>query len=148
MDGSCCSVYPILQFFDDVEEVEWAIEVCKEFDKPIVATMCIGPTGDMRDVSAAECAVRMSRKVVLYPRLLNIELIFFWFPLLVTYSSSSSLNIICRAGADVVGVNCYFDPHTSLETLALMKEGLIRAGLLEKPTYLMAQPLGWHCPGQ
>ena len=48
----------------------------------------------------------------------------------------------------MVGVNCYFDPDTSLETLALMKEGLIRAGLLEKPTYLMAQPLGWHCPGQ
>ena len=44
--------------------MEWAIEVCKEFEKPIVATMCIGPTGDMRDVPAAECAVRMSRKVV------------------------------------------------------------------------------------
>ena len=43
--------------------MEWAIEVCKEFDKPIVATMCIGPMGDMRDVSAGECAVRMSRKV-------------------------------------------------------------------------------------
>ena len=48
----------------------------------------------------------------------------------------------------MVGVNCYFDPDTSLETLALMKEGLIRAGLLEKPTYLMAQPIGWHCPGE
>ena len=68
------------------------------------------------------------------------------FKLLVTYSNSVCV-ISSRAGADVVGVNCYFDPDTSLETLALMKEGLVGAGLLEKPTYLMAQPLGWHCPG-
>ena len=47
----------------------------------------------------------------------------------------------------MVGVNCYFDPVTCLETLSLMKEGLVRAGLLTKPTYLMAQPIGWHCPG-
>ena len=57
----CDRVLHILQFFTDVEEMEWAIEVCKELDKPIAATMCIGPTGDMRDVSAADCAVRMSR---------------------------------------------------------------------------------------
>ena len=50
------------------------------------------------------------------------------------------------AGADVVGTNCYFDPSTTLQTLALMKEGLIKAGLLDKPTYLMAQPVGFHAP--
>ena len=51
---------------------------------------------------------------------------------------------MATAGADVVGTNCYFDPVTTVETLAMMKEGLAKAGLLDKPTYLMAQPLGFH----
>ena len=46
----------------------------------------------------------------------------------------------------MVGTNCYFDPNTTLQTLALMKEGLAEAGLLNKPTYLMAQPIGFHAP--
>ena len=33
-----------------------------------------------------------------------------------------------------------------MKTLALMKEGLAEAGLLDRPTYLMAQPVGFHCP--
>ena len=45
-----------------------------------------------------------------------------------------------------MGTNCYYDPETTLETLALMKEGLRKAGLLDRPTYLMAQPLGFNCP--
>ena len=98
-----------MQFFDHVEECEWAIEVCKEFNLPIAATMTIGPDGDLDNVSPADCAVRMA-----------------------------------MAGADVVGTNCYFDPVTTVETLAMMKEGLAKAGLLDKPTYLMAQPLGFH----
>ena len=44
-----------------------------------------------------------------------------------------------------VGVNCHFDPFTSLETVKLMKQGLEEAGLLEK-TYLMCQPLAYHTP--
>ena len=73
--------------------------------------MTVGPLGDLDNVSAADCAVRMA-----------------------------------NAGASVVGTNCYYDPATTLETLALMKEGLAKAGLLDKPTYLMAQPLGFNCP--
>eukprot|EP00057_Strongylocentrotus_purpuratus_P013915 XP_011668389.1 PREDICTED: uncharacterized protein LOC589758 [Strongylocentrotus purpuratus] len=43
--------------------------------------------------------------------------------------------------ADVIGVNCCYDPDTALKTLAMMKEGLEKAGLQR---YLMAQPLGYH----
>lgn len=35
---------------------------------------------------------------------------------------------------------------TSLKTVKLMKEGLEKAGLLERPTYLMCQPLAYHTP--
>ena len=41
--------------------MEWAIEVCKETNLPIAASMCIGPEGDLHGVSAAECAVRMAK---------------------------------------------------------------------------------------
>ena len=47
-------------------------------------------------------------------------------------------------GADIVGVNCSFDPDTSLQTIKLMKQGLEDAGLGH--TYLMAQPVGYRCP--
>ncbi|XP_030842751.1 S-methylmethionine--homocysteine S-methyltransferase BHMT2 [Strongylocentrotus purpuratus] len=48
---------------------------------------------------------------------------------------------MAKAGADVIGVNCCYDPDTALKTLAMMKEGLEKAGLQR---YLMAQPLGYH----
>ncbi|XP_038066777.1 betaine--homocysteine S-methyltransferase 1-like [Patiria miniata] len=46
-----------------------------------------------------------------------------------------------KAGADVIGVNCMFDPSICLKTLALMKQGLEEAGL---KAHLMAQPVGYH----
>ena len=50
---------------------------------------------------------------------------------------------MARAGADVVGVNCRFDPAVSLETMRLMKAALGEAGL--KP-HLMVQTLGVWTP--
>lgn len=104
----------LCEYFEHIEEMEWAIQVCKETDKAVAANMCIGPMGDMHGVSAAECAVRMA-----------------------------------RAGADVVGVNCHFDPFVSLETLRSMRDGLKEAGL---DAYLMCtrQPclLGEPASGQ
>lgn len=98
----------LCEYFEHVEEIEWAIELCKKTGKPVAATMCIGPDGDLHGVPAGQCAVRMA-----------------------------------RAGANIVGVNCHFDPFRSIETLKLMKQSLEQNGL--KP-YLMAQPLGFHDP--
>jgi len=98
----------LCEYFEHIEEVEWAIAVCKESGKPVAATMCIGPEGDLSGVSAAECAIRMA-----------------------------------RAGADLVGVNCHFDPFVALQTLRNMKEGLDACKL--KP-YLMCQPVAYLVP--
>jgi len=99
----------LAEYFEHIEEMEWAIQVCKETEKVVAATMCIGPEGDMHGVSAAECAIRMA-----------------------------------RAGADVVGINCHFDPFVTIEGLRKMKQGLEAAGFSK--THLMAQPLGYHTP--
>ena len=63
----CATIQPkISQFFDQIEECEWAIEVCAEFGLPIAATMTVGPMGDLGNVSAADCAVRMAKGLFLY----------------------------------------------------------------------------------
>ena len=43
-------------------------------------------------------------------------------------------------------MNCHFDPFLSLDALKLMKSALSDAGLLDRPTYLMCQPLGYCTP--
>jgi len=50
-----------LQYFEHVEEMEWAIDVAVSTCLPVAATMCIGPEGDMHGVSAGDCAVRMAK---------------------------------------------------------------------------------------
>uniref|UniRef100_A0A6I8NPA9 Betaine--homocysteine S-methyltransferase n=1 Tax=Ornithorhynchus anatinus TaxID=9258 RepID=A0A6I8NPA9_ORNAN len=98
----------IAEYFEHVEEAVWAVEALKESGKPVAATMCIGPEGDLHGIPPGECAVRL-----------------------------------VKAGASIVGVNCHFDPTTSLKTVKLMKEGLERAKL---KAHLMAQPLAYHTP--
>ena len=46
-------------------------------------------------------------------------------------------------GADIIGVNCRFDPNITLRTIGLMKDALDKEGL--KP-HLMCQPVGYHTP--
>lgn len=52
-----------------MEEAAWAVEVLREVGAPVAVTMCIGPKGDMHDVTPGECAVKLARagKVALCP---------------------------------------------------------------------------------
>jgi betaine-homocysteine S-methyltransferase len=101
--------FMICEYFEHVEEMEWAIEVCKkETELAVAATMCIGPEGDLHGVSTGDCAVRM-----------------------------------VQTGADIVGINCHFDPQTVLAALKLMKDSLDAKNL---KAYLMAQPLAYNTP--
>lgn len=47
------------QYFEHVEEAEWAVQVLKSTGKPVAATLCIGPEGDLNGVSPGDCAVRL-----------------------------------------------------------------------------------------
>jgi betaine-homocysteine S-methyltransferase len=98
----------LAEYFEHIEEMEWAIAVCKEAGVPVAATMCIGPDGDLHGQTTGECAIRMA-----------------------------------KAGADIVGINCHFDPQMSLRAMKKMKDALDAAGL--KP-YLMVQPLAFNTP--
>ncbi|XP_071380784.1 betaine--homocysteine S-methyltransferase 1-like isoform X3 [Centroberyx affinis] len=47
------------KYFEHVEEAEWAVQVLKTTNKPVAATLCIGPEGDLNGVSPGDCAVRL-----------------------------------------------------------------------------------------
>ena len=36
----------LVEYFHNIEEMEWAIELALTYNKPVAATMCMGPTGD------------------------------------------------------------------------------------------------------
>lgn len=50
---------------------------------------------------------------------------------------------MAEAGADVIGINCHFDPDVTLAGIKLMKEALVKAGYKK---HLMAQPLAFKTP--
>ena len=50
---------------------------------------------------------------------------------------------MAKAGADMVGINCHFDPFVSLDCMRKMKAGLDEAGL---SPFLFVQPLAYHTP--
>jgi len=51
----------LAEYFEHIEEMEWAIESIKQSGVPVAATMCIGPDGDVNGVTTEECALRMAR---------------------------------------------------------------------------------------
>lgn len=55
----------------------------------------------------------------------------------------SSHNACSSAGAQIVGINCHFDPMTCVKTVKMMKEGVEKAGL---KAHYMVQPLAYHTP--
>lgn len=53
-----------------------------------------------------------------------------------------SFHVPCL-GAQIVGINCHFDPVTCVKTVKMMKEGVEKAGL---KAHYMSQPLAYHTP--
>ena len=51
----------LCEYFEHIEEMEWAIEVCLTMVKTVAASICIVPEGDMHGVPAEECAIRMAK---------------------------------------------------------------------------------------
>ncbi|NP_001279166.1 betaine--homocysteine S-methyltransferase 1 [Callorhinchus milii] len=53
--------FMIAEYYEHVEEAVWAVEVLKESGKPVAATLCIGPEGDLKGVSPGDCAIRLTK---------------------------------------------------------------------------------------
>merc|ERR1719150_683532 len=102
----------IAEYYEHIEEMEWAIEAAKQYGMPVAAFMCINKHGDLHNTSIGECAKRMA-----------------------------------GAGADLVGVNCHFDPFVSLEAMMGMKMALEASGHMGNPDFHLAvQPIAYWTP--
>lgn len=53
--------FMLAEYFEHVEECEWAIEVCLNNGFTTAANMCIGPEGDLHGNSCEDCAIRMAK---------------------------------------------------------------------------------------
>jgi len=51
----------LVEYFHNIREMEWAIDLALRYNKPVAATMCIGPQGDGEGHTPGECAVRMAK---------------------------------------------------------------------------------------
>lgn len=51
----------IAEFFMNVEEAEWAVEVMQETGFPVAISMCMGPLGDYNNISVEECGIRLAK---------------------------------------------------------------------------------------
>ncbi|XP_057303573.1 betaine--homocysteine S-methyltransferase 1-like [Hydractinia symbiolongicarpus] len=96
----------IAEFFMNVEEAEWAVEVMQETGLPVAISMCIGPLGDHNNISIEECGIRLA-----------------------------------KSGADIIGLNCRFEPDICLNTLKRMKAAVEKEGI---KVHWMCQPAGYR----
>jgi len=105
--------FMIAEYFEHVEEAEWAVQACFEAGfKTVAANMCIGPLGDLHGNSTEECARRMA-----------------------------------ETGAQIIGINCHFDPFVSLEAMKMVKTGIAKTSKrLNEDVFMMVQPLGYFTP--
>jgi len=87
----------IVEYFRNIVEMEWAIELALSYGKSVAATMCIGPKGDASGVSPAECAVRMAKAGA---PIIGINCLFDPFIALETISKM-------KAGLDGAGLSPY-----------------------------------------
>ncbi|XP_065186343.1 betaine--homocysteine S-methyltransferase 1-like [Sycon ciliatum] len=53
--------FVVAEYLDTTEETSWAVEVLSRCGKPVMATVCIGPEGDIDGVSPQDCAVRLAQ---------------------------------------------------------------------------------------
>lgn len=51
----------LCEYFEHIEECEWAIDQCAKTGLPVAANMCIGPEGDLHGNTVEQCAARMAK---------------------------------------------------------------------------------------
>jgi len=114
----------LCEYFEHIEEMEWAIEECKKTSLPVAASMCIGAEGDMHGVSAAECAIRMARAGA---DMVGVNCHFDTFLSLETIKKM-------KAGLEAAGLH----PYLFLQPLGYHTPDVGRQGFIDLPEFPFA----------
>lgn len=114
----------LCEYFEHIEEMEWAIEECGKSGLPVAANMCIGPEGDLHGVSAAECAIRMAKAGA---HVVGVNCHFDPFVSLETIKKM-------KAGLDAAGLS----PYLMVQPLAFHTPDAGKQGFIDLPEFPFA----------
>jgi len=116
--------FVLCEYFEHIEETEWAIEECLKSNLPVAATMCIGPEGDLHGNSAAECAIRMARAGA---HVVGVNCHFDMFVALETVKKM-------KAGLQSAGLS----PYLMMQPIAYLCPDANRQGIIDLPEFPFA----------
>merc|ERR1712203_1072771 len=116
--------FVLCEYFEHIEETEWAIEECLRSELPVAATMCIGPEGDLHGNSAAECAIRMARAGA---HVVGVNCHFDMFVALETMKKM-------KAGLQAAGL----DPYLMMQPIAYLCPDAGKQGIIDLPEFPFA----------
>lgn len=111
----------LCEYFEHIEEMEWAIEVCRTSKLPIAASMCIGPEGDLHGITTEECAVRMKKAGA------DIVGVNCHFDMFVSLEACRKM----KAGLDAAGLKC----HLMCQPLAYHTPDANKQGFIDLPEF-------------
>ncbi|XP_065837098.1 betaine--homocysteine S-methyltransferase 1-like [Oscarella lobularis] len=117
--------FVIGEYFEHVEEAEWAVEVLKKSGKPVGLTMCIGPEGDLHGVSAGDCAVKLAKAGVDFVGV-NCH-----------FGPTKSLDAI-RAMKDALKANGFEKMHLMVQPLGYHTPDAGKQGFIDLPEFPFA----------
>ena len=127
------NLFLTFQYFHNIEELEWGVELALQYGKPVAATLCMGPTGDGAGVLPGECAVRAARAGA---HIVGVNCLFGPFVTLETLK-------LMKAGLDEAGLS----PYLMAQPLAYRTPDVGRFGWVTlpefpygRPTYISAAP--------
>merc|ERR1712183_1045640 len=116
--------FVLCEYFEHMEETEWAIEECLKSGLPVAATMCIGPAGDLHGNSAAECAIRMARAGA---HVVGVNCHFDMFVALETMKKM-------KAGLQAAGL----EPYLMMQPIAYLCPDAGKQGIIDLPEFPFA----------
>jgi len=116
--------FVLCEYFEHIEETEWAIEECLKSGLPVAATMCIGPEGDLHGNSAAECAIRMARAGA---HVVGVNCHFDMFVALETMKKM-------KAGLQAAGLS----PYLMMQPIAYLCPDAGKQGIIDLPEFPFA----------
>jgi len=111
----------LCEYFEHIEEMEWAIEECLKTTLPVAASMCIGPEGDLHGISAAECAIRMAKAGA------HVVGINCHFDPFVSLEAMKKM----KAGLDAAGLS----PYLMIQPLAFHTPDAGKQGFIDLPEF-------------
>jgi len=113
----------ICEYYEHVEEIEWAIEESLKTGMVVAANMCIGPEGDLHGTTPAECAVRMAKAGA---KIIGVNCHFDPFKL---------LDCMDQMKQGLIKANLYKDVYMMVQPLGFHTPDASKQGFIDLPEF-------------